>query len=208
MRTIKDYYDIVILPPSSIKEYCVGLSEKINKHFDSTLVLGKELNLPHITLLHIAVTPKNLEVLEKRLFFVAKKAKPFQVTLKNLLTYPKFGALALDALPKENFVRLHKDTISATKDVIDKSFDYHAAWDSETLPNKMRKYIDEQGTPFIEEYFIPHITLSLLTDKRETLKAARTVMIKHQQFLAEKIAVCKLAEQHTCQQAIFSIPIK
>lgn len=205
MRIIENYYDIVILLPSSVREYCIELSEEINRSFGSTLVLGKRQALPHVSLFHTAFTEENLRRLKKKLSSVAKKIKPFQTHIKDFLTYPEYGSLALEVLPKDNFVPLHREIISVTKNIIDYNFDYHAAWNSQILPPKMKKYIEEYTTPLVKEYFIPHITLSLLKDKEKLPEVVRTIEVKHQQFRAEKITVCKLGEHHACQEILFSV---
>jgi 2'-5' RNA ligase len=207
MKIIENYYDIVILPPSPAWEYCIELSERIRKYYDSKLVLGEKHNLPHISLLHTAIPERNLKLLKKRLSFIAQKARPFKVYIGKLLAYPEFGSLALEILPKDAFVPLHEAVISATKDIIDYSFDYRAAWGSRTLPKKMRKYIEDYTTPGVKEYFVPHITLGYLEDKEKVLEVAKTVKAKSQEFMLERITVCGLGENHTCQTILFSISL-
>ncbi|MCH7951588.1 2'-5' RNA ligase family protein [Patescibacteria group bacterium] len=183
------------------------MSEEINKRFGSRFVLGENQNLPHITLLHAAFPKRNVRILKNRLSALSKKTPPFQAHVKGFLAYPQAGFMTVEVAPKSKFVTLHREVSTLTKDLIDRSFDYRAVWDYPKLPKKAKKYVDKYATPVVKEYFIPHMTLSLLKDKGKLAEVEATMSVEHHRFRAETLALCTLAEHHTCQEVVFSIPL-
>ena len=57
-RIWKNYFDIVILPPKEISDYARTLSKRLAR-YGTKWKLGTKSFIPHISLYHVAVRPKN-----------------------------------------------------------------------------------------------------------------------------------------------------
>ena len=205
MKIIENYYDIVILPPTQVSNYCIKLSKQIDNRFGSKFSLGKTENLPHISLLHTAFSKENFKFLKNKLLPIAKNTKPFEVKIKNFLNYPEHGSVTLEVIPKASFLTLYEEVVVATKNLIDTSFDCHAVWNSDKASSKIKKYIDEYTSPMVKEYFIPHITLNTLKNKDDLLNLEKEIRVKPRNFIVNELTVCTLTKFHTCQDVIFRI---
>src|SRR5712671_3984014 len=55
------YYDVVVLPPVPVRNHAIGLSRKLRR-MGGQWQLGRRAFLPHISLYHIPVLEKDVEV--------------------------------------------------------------------------------------------------------------------------------------------------
>src|SRR5690349_8975882 len=55
-----NYFDIVILPPPVVRDYAIELSARL-KNYGAKFALGNRRYLPHISLYHIPVLPRDFD---------------------------------------------------------------------------------------------------------------------------------------------------
>jgi len=206
MQAIADYYDIVILPSSKVREYSIRLSREINRRFGSETVLSNIQNLPHISLFHTAFSQSNLPFVRERLADIARDAEPFEVSVHGFLLAPHYGSVSLTVEPKLPFIEIHERVIARTRDYVDRDFDYRTQWYYDEAPEKEQAYIDEFTTPLVKEYFHPHITLNNGMKKERVSEVKNAMKLKRDSFQIDAIVLCSLAEFHTCQEVVFRFP--
>ncbi len=200
-KIIKDYYDIVILPDQEVSGNLIELSDEISKTTPIVAGLGKIVNRPHISILHIAIKPEKLKIIENRLRDFTKKTKPFIVTLSGFETVG--NVLFLRALPKSKFNSLLNSILSLIDDLADNEFDYKQIWRYDEKPPQLQKHIDKFRTPFVKKAFVPHVTVTHFSDPKLAKNAIKKVKFIKEKFIANSLSLCKLGEHHTCQKIIF-----
>jgi hypothetical protein len=203
---INDYYDLVVLPDKNLSEQCIDISKKLHNQIDSEGVLGKTVNRPHVSILHLAVKKENLKELKKRLKIFAEKQKPFFLYVSTVVVFQT--VLFSEVTPKGIFHKLFKEIFASIEDLLDSDFDYKKIWNYDTKSSEMKKNIDKYKTPFVEKYFIPHISLLHFKNSEDAEKAKKIAKLEKANFRVEKIYLCKLGSHHTCQDIVYEFDLK
>ena len=105
----KNYFDIVILPPKGVSDYARKLSKELSRRYETKWTLRKSSFIPHISLYHIAVKPKNFEAFISEIKRTIKVFKPgyLQTTMiePGLLMFDKPDWI------KKLYLRIIKNTL-------------------------------------------------------------------------------------------------
>ncbi|MEK7644604.1 MAG: hypothetical protein AAB390_04865 [Patescibacteria group bacterium] len=198
--TWKNYFDIVILPPEEVSEYAIGLSKKLGR-FETKWALGKRSFIPHISLYHIAVMPKNyatfIAEIERTVENFSSGYLRTTVIEPNLLMFDKPKWI------KELYLNIIKNTLK----YYDWDYGTDAHWPLNHFPKKMRKngkrFMEKYGTPMVGTNFRPHITLTDFITQPPGLKTNNAKSFK---FRPRFIYVCELGPSHSCQRIVTKIP--
>jgi len=198
----RNYFDIVILPPEEISSYSLGLSKKLRK-YGTKWTLGKNSFIPHISLYHIAVKPKNFKA------FVAE----LQRTTENFLP----GYLHTTVIEPNLFMfdkpewiqKLYLKVIKNTLKYYDWDYGTDEFWLLNHFPKRMRKigarFIKKYGTPMVGTNFRPHVTLTSFKNESPNLGIKRAKKFK---FKPNFLYICELGSSHSCQRVVVKIPFK
>lgn len=198
----KNYFDIVILPPEEISNYCIGLSKKLRR-YGTKWTLGKNSFIPHISLYHIAVKPK--------------KFRPFVAEIQRTIENFSPGYLHTTVI-EPNFLmfnkpewiqKLYQKIIKNTLEYYDWDYGTDEFWPLNNFPKKMRKigarFIKKYGTPMVGANFRPHATLTVFENESPNLRIKRAKKFK---FKPNFLYVCELGPSHSCQRVVKKIPFK
>jgi len=196
----KNYFDIVILPSKEISDYAIKLSGELAR-YKTKWILGKESFIPHISLYHIAIKPKNFDA------FVAEIRK----TIKNFSPgYLKTTVIepSLLIFDKPTWIqKLQLKVIRNTLKYYDWDYGTDKYWHLNYLPLKMRKigarFIKKYGTPLMGVNFRPHISLASFTGNSPKPKIKKA---KRFRFKPTHIYIYELGPSHSCQRIVEKIP--
>lgn len=195
----KNYFDIVILPPKEVTECAIELSKQLSRH-GTKWTLGRRAFIPHISLYHIPVEPKNFDA------FVAEVSK----TIKN---FPQ-GYLKSTMIDSNLFMfdkpiwiqKLYLKIIKNTLKYCNWKYGISEKWHINNLPKRMQKvgisFIKKYGTPMIGTNFKPHITLASFKDNPLKLKIKKAKIFK---FKPSHVYICELGPSHSCQRVVRKI---
>jgi hypothetical protein len=194
----KNYFDVVVLPSPVVAEYAVQLSRRLQRH-GAEFVLGPRSYIPHISLYHIPVLPKDF--------------RNFSDAVTALAASHSGGELQLTALEmpviqtdKPLWLRsLHRDVVRSTVRYFDWDYGAQERWHTDYLPARLKARAEENvrkyGSPLIGGVFRPHITLTSFTDKT-VVSEIPEFEIEPLRFEVKKIAICEMGPHHSCQRVV------
>lgn len=200
----KDYFDVVILPPKNVNDYAIGLSKKL-KPYNSHLLLGHKNFLPHISLYHISIKPKNFKKFILELENLLKGFKPGYLEISDLKLFRYHSSILLMTNKPDWIKKLCLKIIKATVKYFDFNDDIAKKWKAEKLPKAMQENIKKYGTPLIGKNFIPHITLGVFKNQGNMEKGYNGLNFKKFKFRPSKLYICQLGQSHSCQKIIKEI---
>lgn len=183
----------------------IEASRRLRRDFGSELILDEERALPHISLYHVAIAPERMEEFERELQRVMERAETGEMEITGLHCYREHGSLAIRCSKPRWLERLYLRIIRATDPLRDPDFDNYRAWNADRLSAGRRSYIERYGTPLVGRFFIPHITIGVVSDRRRLEEAARSIEVERRSFAVDEIAVCEQGEHHTCRRPLMRI---
>ena len=193
-----NYFDIVILPPPSVRDYAIDLSARLKK-YGGRFMLGKRRYIPHVSLYHIPVRPENFPAFCEEVKTITERFNGGELKLRSI-------ELPLLMIDKPKWIQqLHLDVVKKTSKYLD--WDYGAAesWNMDLLPSDLRVrgkgYIEKYGTPMIGRVFRPHITLTSFED-RGIVDEIPALPFKPMSFHVDTIYICELGPSHSCQRVV------
>lgn len=196
----KNYFDVVILPPEEISNYAIGLSKKLSQ-YGTKWILGKNSFIPHISLYHIAVKPKQFKPFIAELQGTIENFSPGY--LRTTLIEPHL--LMFDK--PEWIQKLYLKVIRNTLKYYDWDYGTDQYWPLNHFPKRMRKlgarFIKKYGTPMVGANFRPHVTLASLKNEPLNLRVQPARKLK---FKPDFLYVCELGPAHSCQRIVTKIP--
>jgi 2'-5' RNA ligase len=173
----KNYFDVVILPPSDVRDYAIELSKRLNK-YGANFVLGKRRYIPHLSLHHIPVAPENFQPFCDAVKEITAAFAGGEVRLKNIET---------PLLMTENpswLRKLHREVVRKTNPYFD----------------------PEHEAPLRGMPFKPHITLTSFDDKN-VVDGIPPLTFKAASFRVDAIHICELGPSHTCHRIVARFPV-
>ena len=198
----KNYFDVVILPPEVISSYAVGLSKKLSKH-GTKWTLGKSSFIPHVSLYHIAVKPKNFKA------FIAEIKRIAEFFLPGYLRTTVIESNLLIFNKPEWIQKLYLRVIKNTLKYYDWDYGTDKLWPLNQFPKRMRKigarFIKKYGTPMVGANFRPHVTLASFKNEQPNLGIKKARKFR---FKPNFLYVCELGPSHSCQRVVVKIPFK
>jgi hypothetical protein len=195
----KNYFDVVILPPPEVADYAIKLSREFSRH-GTKWTLGKRSFIPHISLYHIPVKPKDF----KNFIFELK-----EIVRKHPSGYLRTSAIVGSVLflDKPDWIKkLYPKIVRKTFKYLDRDYGVDKFWEINRIPwdrKNAARFIKKYGSPLIGLNFRPHITLASLERKQVILKEK----VKPFKFKPKYIYVCELGPSHSCQKIVRKISI-
>ena len=190
------YYDVVVLPPPSVRDFAIRLSQKLYKS-GGTWKLGKISFLPHISIYHIPVQAKDFEPFTRRLQQVVDSTN-----------WGKLETLGLD-MPVVTVSRpewlqnLNQRVIKQTVEFFDRDYGAEKLWRLHRFTGRQlqlaEKYLRDYGTPMFGLNFRPHITLTSFKDEEPKHVSIDVPRIE---FTVDRLHICELGVSHSCQRIV------
>lgn len=203
-KIYKNYFDIVILPSKEVRDYSINLSKQLYK-YGSKLVLGRKSFLPHISLYHIPVKPKNFDDFVADLEMTVKGFKTGNLKANSIKLWKPHHAVLLSTDKPRWLKKLYLRVIKKTLKYFDWSYGVEKLWHVEKSSKTMRKNVKKYGTPMVGRYFIPHITLGVFKNDEDMTKGFKKLKFKKYTFKPKSIYICELGENHSCQKIVKEI---
>jgi 2'-5' RNA ligase len=192
----KNYYDVVILLPKEISDYAIKLSKERAK-YGTRWILGRNSFIPHISLYHIAVKPKNFPA------FITEIKNTVKGFLPGYLKTTVISENTLDFDKPEWIKKLYLKIIYRTVKHFDWDYGTNNLW---RFPNGRNKteasFIKKYGTPLVSKNFKPHVTITRYKDKPPEIKNKKAKKFK---FRPKEIYICELGPSHSCQRIVHKI---
>lgn len=203
----KNYFDVVILPSKEVSDYAIKLSRQLHKH-GTPWALGKENFIPHISLYHIPVKPKDFNDFVSELEMIVRGFKIKKLKIKEVRLWKNFAVCAYTDKP-EWLRKLYLTVIKRTLKYFDWDYGAEKTWGGAKKSRKQSrlviKNLKEYGTPMFGRYFMPHITLSIFKNNKNVIEAFSKLQTKRLSFGVKSIFVCELGETHSCQRIVKKI---
>lgn len=200
----KNYFDIVILPTKEIGDYSIALSKRLHK-YGSNSVLGRKSFLPHISLYHISIKRGDFENFIVDLKGVINGFKAGRLKIKNLILWKGHRSVLLMTDKPKWLKNLYLKIIKRTLKYFNWDYGVERLWNTDHWPKPMQKNIKQYGTPMVGRYFLPHITLGTLNDKKNVARFFNKLKLKQYEFKPIGVYICELGEDHTCQKIVRKI---
>ncbi len=200
----KNFFDIVILPDKTVRDYSIGLSQQLKK-YGSILTLGKKRFLPHVSLFHFPVTPKKFDDFIKNLENTVKDSKCGRLKLEGIKVFKSHSSFLLATDKPQWLETLYLKIIKNSLEYFDFNYGTDKLWGIDGLPKIMQNNIKKYGTPLVGKWFIPHITLGVFKDKKDAVNAFSRLKVKKHSFEVKNIYVCQLGKHFSCQKIIKKI---
>lgn len=191
-------YDIAIIPPSSIAQQAISMSQELQP-FGAFFVLDDKIYRPHISLYHVPLTEKVLSTVIQILAKIAAQTKPF--FLGQDTYYPDQGVwIGVRYIADKAILDLHTTVIAAIKEYRAEQDDirYLERWPE--LSPARRKNIEECGWSDAFAYYSPHISFTKLKQPQADVLAH----LPHRDFsfFAERIGLYELGKHGTCVELV------
>ena len=190
------YYDVVILPPPPVRDLAIRLSQKFYKA-GGEWKLGKISFIPHISIYHIPVLPKDFESFTRQLQQVVDS------TTFGILETTGLDMPVITISRPEWLQELNQRVIQRTVEYFDRSYGAEKLWSLHRFTGRRlqlaEKYLRDYGTPMFGLNFRPHITLSSFKDKEPSNVSFD---IPQMQFEADRLHICELGISHSCQRIV------
>ena len=196
------YYDVVIVPPYPIQTYAIEISRRLAK-LGGKWKLGRRRFIPHISLYHIPVHPKDWDKFNLELRRLAKEARPAPLQLVG------FDMPVLQTSKPAWLDALQRKVVLRTVPYFNRSYGAEEAWGLDFFAGRRKQfakeYIRRYGTPMFGMNFRPHITLTSFKGKESP--SDFKIDVKPFQFTPDHIAICELGESHSCQRVLERISL-
>jgi 2'-5' RNA ligase len=148
--------DIVILPPTKVRQKIGNLSKKLGKNVKPDFVVDNQRLIPHLSLYHIKST--KLKDISKTLTLIATKTKRFSITIIGLRLIETKEKIwdSLNIKNSQKLQALHKKVVLRNSIFRQGSiFKQKPSYSKQQIEN-IEKY---GGSPNIFASYHPHITL-------------------------------------------------
>ena len=190
--------DVVLLPPREIWDWAVFLSQEINKNIKQKVILDKT-HFPHITLLQIYVNRKDLRTFFDLVEAILQDYQPLTLNAQEIaVTMTSSGEqwISIKIEKTKELEKLHREIVNNLKKYGQKkNNDAFLTNKNETVnPFTLQLHWVENFVKQKYEKYFPHITLAI-SDQAPS-------RIKPREFIANRLAVCRLGNYCTCRKIL------
>ena len=189
--------DIVLLPPKNISEKIGQSVLAIHRRVPLALTVDNKKLLPHISLLHLKASARDLIDIIKTVEAIALETKPFKICFNK----PSHGELyfVININNTKSLRFLHQIVVKNVS--LYKNGQVNLPPKGRTV--LQRSYIKKYGVGNILKYFGPHITLGHVYKIKDQNKILKLVgQIKFQNFIAKRLAVAQVNKYHQVYKII------
>ena len=159
--------NVVIIPPEEIRQAAIEISQRIGAH-GSHMTLDASCAIPHITVHQFAFPAYNLLGVKEAIARAVWGKKPFELTMGKISEYPG-NAVFWEVNIVDMLMGIHNQLVKDVNDMRDGHItELHPACltGQVDIGAQRRKNLAKWGNPLTLDTFLPHITLSVLSDSR------------------------------------------
>lgn len=207
-RIIKDYYDVVILPPPAIRDRAIAVSKRLQR-FGTKFVLSKHHYLPHISLYHIKIRRGSLPRFLSELKEIVQTISTGNIQLNGYVRVPGFSGY-WRARRTQWFQRLQARLVTRMAKYFDWEYGVKRLWEEKDWWTPlMRRNVKKYGSPLVGREYDPHITFTIFANpSTERLVSVHPPKLPRMTFRATGISVCTIGPAHSCQRIVATIPFR
>ena len=201
-----DFFDVVILPPPEIRDYAIELSAKLHEH-GTPWKLGLEERLPHLSLFHFSVHPKDLSFSHRPVRLLTRKMCGGDLQLTSISS-PRHGATFLNTDCPSWLTNAARETsqILRKEGVAIEDPRFIERWRQMELTSRMEANIHNYGSPFMNQDFIPHFTLGVLKDKARAQDIAASLSFRGTSWTVDRLYIVQVGDGWTAWDILAGFP--
>lgn len=199
--------NIAILPPDEIADQVIEMSQKINSVVGSRFILKQGKLFPHITVYQAHYPIKNIEKIKLICQKIISETRPFNITLEQIIiTLETF--LFWDCQKNENLQTLHQEAVDSANPLREGLILPHLV-DITGLTEEDRYDKETFGALLIGSRYRPHITITRLNNKEDSVKALKLLAYQEQMtFKSKELVLGHLGDHGTLTGIIERYPFK
>lgn len=181
--------DIILLLPEKMNQLCIDINTSGFNHGKTTIQLGTDDFLPHISLVMGVIEETNLEALIQIIQSTSKKYQPLSLQAVESTEHTSFTIFQNQKLQE-----LHEELMNLTSPFLlsESSYEDFFEGNSRTITEKVKNFITNFSKEHSYQNFQPHITLH--TTSGEETKA---------EFQCDTIALNHVGISGTCRNIFF-----
>ncbi len=189
--------NVALIPPDWVMDKAIEINKKLVSEFSSSLVLGKEECLPHITLLQSVIDMADISKVENIIKQIAGNSSHISLKITGVKVYcePQ-PTSSFDIESNSELKKLHKLVVEALSifrySEVKKEFFY------DEPSNRMVNYVKDFEKEYAFEKYWPHITLG----------TGRGEQIEPFEFKVNRLVLARLGSHGTCAKVLHSIELK
>lgn len=193
--------NIAILPDEKMGRLAISLSKKISHHARSEFTLDGKHFFPDITLYQACYPRVALVQLEKRVAFLAREIRPFEIRMGNF-TLPFGTFVSWNCKKSRLLLNAHKKIVRAVNS-LRKGLILPHLLKLPALSARDRKEIAGHGSLHVLDNFKPHLTVTRIARTEDSALALSTVKkFRQGSFLANEIVLGYLGPHGTITKIV------
>lgn len=188
------YYDIVILPPSNVRDAVGRAVGRTTRGREVVFAVDNRTLTPHLSLFHIRTSNSGIREVAATVAKVLTKYRAPLLRSRGIALPPGTSTLSLRLTKPAALERLHHELVSKCRGFRTGQM----PWTNRTrLPTRTeRLYRDRYGTQHVLRFFAPHLTLAKFADPQQALTAAREMRQLRSSFVGDTVAICEVDFWH------------
>ncbi|MDN5200136.1 2'-5' RNA ligase family protein [Fulvivirgaceae bacterium BMA10] len=188
--------DIVLLPSNEVSNTAIMLNKKLVEQHGSTIVLGREMTVPHVSMLMGGLTIGQIPAMEREIRHILSNFTAFEIQIRSLVY--KNGISSFEIDQTETLLSLHTELATHLENHLSFNLTESSLYGNPKESSSAINWINSFITKNSFSNFWPHITLGHGQVQFEDLPLC---------FEANTVAVYHLGTHCTCQKKLFSIKL-
>ncbi len=191
-------FGIVLLFDAPTNNHAIALSGSCEDVEDRDFVLGRERNLPHLSMIHLELDEAGLAKVEAKLPKLADelRGKPLNGSFSSIRNFGNWLFWLTPATPA--LLALHNRTVDACAPLRSRPLEASTNW---MTPAQLRMY-KAHGCWFVKDAWNPHLTLQVLRTGRPEPECVREVF---QPWSAAALVLARMGKFGSVQEVIHQV---
>ncbi len=206
MNTFIDL-NVVVLPDEKTKKQILSWSRVIAERWKTNFVLDDATYIPHLTLYQTRYPSKNIEQIKNVIRQFALGIKPFKVALSGISAF--YGFLFYDAVKEKTLLENHSQLVDLLNPFREGHIteEQQGMLESSEISDAMKEGIVLWGSPVSKDQFIPHITITRLTQMGEAENALSFLKPIEMSFQVSKLYLSNVDHDGTSTKILEEFPL-
>lgn len=206
---LQNMFDVVILPSAAVREEAIRLSRDAARRVPTRFQLSNGPFLPHISLYHIAVAPERFEDFSEALGGIARidwGEEPLLME-ERLVVYGSTGSIWWNVLSAYWLYDLATEVLGQLREFYDRTVDAERLWGSLLTTPERRASFGRYRTPFAEDFFEPHITITTAERPEDAPEIPTVLSPLPLWFLPHELSVCRVGPSMSCHDVVRQVSL-
>ena len=192
--------DIVILPPDPIIKLALDTNRMLLSHIPEGIILGKDRNMPHISLLMGCIVDSLLSEVTLRLRAISKKTQALHLSITGIHSHNSgsHNVISFDIERSNELLALHQLLVNEFKPLLTHDAEEGDFNDAPPIAASSISWVNRFIPDACFDNFWPHITLGF---------GNYTGTVDPVPFTASRLAICHLGNHCTCSRIIEEVSL-